>query len=74
MLGMCYLDVEERLVFMRIICLKRSLKNRQNKDLNDKWLLNEGRKYCRILPLEYSAILLACIKRLLVFETNFLSF
>ena len=24
-------------------CLKRPLKNRQNKDLNDKWELNEGR-------------------------------
>ena len=33
-------------------CLKRPLKNRQNKDVNDKWYLNEGRKYCRMLPLE----------------------
>ena len=31
-------------------CVKRSLKNRQNKGLNDKWLLNEGRKYFRMLP------------------------
>ena len=31
-------------------CVKRPLKNRQNKDLNDKWLLNEGQKYCRMLP------------------------
>ena len=29
-------------------CVKRPLKNRQHKDLNDKWLLNEGRKYCRM--------------------------
>ena len=29
-------------------CLKRPLKNRQNKDLNDKCQLNEGRKYCRM--------------------------
>ena len=36
-------------------CLKRPLKNRKNKDLNDKWWLNEGRKYCRIL--------LTCIKQ-----------
>ena len=28
-----------------------------------KILLNEGRKYCRMLPLEHSAILLICIKR-----------
>ena len=43
-------------------CLKWPLKNRQNKDINDKWYLNEGRKYCRMLPLEHSAILLTCIK------------
>ena len=30
-------------------CLKWPLKNRQNKGLKDKWLLNEGRKYCRML-------------------------
>ena len=43
-------------------CVKWPLQNRQNKDLNDKWLLNEGQKYCRMLPLEHSAILLTCIK------------
>ena len=36
------------LIFYLIIynktCLKRPLKNRQNKDLNDKWLPNESRK------------------------------
>ena len=31
-------------------CLKQELKNRQNKDLNGKWQLNEGGKYCRMLP------------------------
>ena len=30
-------------------CLKRPLKNRQNKGLKDKWKLKEGRKYCRML-------------------------
>ena len=30
-------------------CLKRPLKNSQNKGLKDKWLLNEGQKYCRML-------------------------
>ena len=55
-------------------CVKRSLKNRQNKGLSDKWLLDECRKYCRMLPLEQSAILLTCIKRLLVLKTIFLSF
>ena len=34
-------------------CFKRSLKNRQNKCLNDKWLLNEDRKYCRMLQVEH---------------------
>ena len=33
------------------------------KDLDDKWQLNESRKYCRMLPLEHSAICLTCIKR-----------
>ena len=52
-------------------CLKRPLKNRQNEDINDKWLLNEGRKYCRMLPLELSAILLTCTKRCPVLKNNF---
>ena len=43
--------------------LKQLLKNRQNKDPNDKWYFNEGQKYCRMLPLEHSAILLTCIKQ-----------
>ena len=30
---------------------KMAPKNRHNKDLNDKWKLSEGRKYCRMLPL-----------------------
>ena len=30
-------------------CLKLPLKIRQNKGLKDKWLLNEGWKYCRML-------------------------
>ena len=33
------------------ICLKRSFKNSQNKSLKDKWKLNEGRKYFRMLSL-----------------------
>ena len=44
-------------------CVKRPLKNRQNKDLDDKWQLNEGQKYFRMLQGEHSAILLTCIKR-----------
>ena len=43
-------------------CIKWPLKSRQNIDLNDKWQLNDGQKYCRMLPLKHSAILLTCIK------------
>ena len=43
-------------------CVKWPLKNRHNKDLKDKWQRNEGQKYCRLLPLVHSAILLTCIK------------
>ena len=39
-----------------------------------KILLNEGRMYCRMLHLEHSAILLACIKRKSVLKINFWSF
>ena len=42
-------------------CLKRPLKNRQNKGLNDKCQLNESREYCRML--QHSAILLTCMRR-----------
>ena len=44
-------------------CVKWPLKNKQNKDLNDHLSLNAGRKYCEMLLLEHSAILLTCIKR-----------
>ena len=32
---------------------------------------NEGRKYCRMLPLEHSAILSTCIKPILVLKITF---
>ena len=35
-------------------------KNKQTKGLNEKWLLNKGQKYCRMLPLEHSAIEAFC--------------
>ena len=41
--------------------VNQPLKNRQNKDLNDKLSPNEGRKYCRMFPLEHSAILLTAL-------------
>ena len=49
-------------------CVKRPLKTRQNKDLNDKWQHYDSRKYCRMLPLEHSATLLTCIKRNVVLK------
>ena len=52
----------------------RPLKNRQNKDLNDKLKLNEGRKYCKMLPTEHSAILKTCIKRFKFLKTKFVVF
>ena len=65
--------IAELIVYSKT-CVKRPLKNRQNNDLNDKWYLNEGRKYCRMLPLEHSAIhsaiLLTYFKRKLVLKTN----
>ena len=43
-------------------CVKWLLKKDLTKVLYDKCQLNEGREYCRILPLEHSAILLTFIK------------
>ena len=48
-------------------CLNRLLKIRQKKGS-----LIKGRKYCRTLPLEHSAILSTLIKRKLILKTNFL--
>ena len=31
-------------------CLKQPVKNRHNEGLKDRWLLNAGLKYCRMLP------------------------
>ena len=41
---------------------KLPLKYRQSKDLNDKCKFNEGQKYCRTLPLEYSSIFWPALK------------
>ena len=47
--------------------------SRQNKGFNGIWYLNEGQKYCRMLPLEHSAIILTCIiiSDKSVLKTNF---
>ena len=44
-------------------CVKRPLKRRQNKGLNDKFKLYAGWQYCRMVPSEHSALLLTCIKQ-----------
>ena len=41
---------------------KAATQNRQNKGLKDQLSLNAGRKYCRMLQGEHSAMLLTCIK------------
>ena len=43
-------------------CLKRPLKKVKKIGFQDRLLLNAGQKYCRMLPLEHSAILSTSIK------------
>ena len=43
-------------------CVKRPLSKRLKIGFQDQLSLNAGQKYCRILPLEHSAILLTFIK------------
>ena len=43
-------------------CLKRPLREKTKNVFHDQLSLNEGQKYCRMLPLEHSAILLTFIK------------
>ena len=42
--------------------VKRPLSKRPKPGFQDRLLLNAGQKYCRMLPLEHSAILLTFIK------------
>ena len=50
------------------------LKNGQQPGLNDEWYLSEARKYCRMLPLERSVILLTCIQVIIGPENQVLVF
>ena len=43
-------------------CVKRPLLKRLKTWFQDQLWLNAGQKYCRMLPLEHSAILLTCMK------------
>ena len=55
-------------------CLKRPLKKKTKIGFQYQFLLNAGQKYCRMLPLEHSAILLTFIKLPFVNKNFVLSF
>ena len=50
-------------------CVKRPLSKRQKYGFQDQLSLNTGQKYCRMLPLEHSAILSTFIKLPVVIKT-----
>ena len=54
-------------------CLKRPLKKKTKIGFQDRLSLNAGQKYCRMLPLEHSAILLTFIKLPFAFKIFVLS-
>ena len=54
-------------------CLKQSLKKKTKNSFQDRLLLNAGQKYCRMLPLEHSAILSTFIKLQFVIKIFVLS-
>ena len=54
-------------------CVKRPLSKRPQIGFQGKLMLNAGQKYCRMLPLEQSAILLTFIKLPFVIKTFVLS-
>ena len=50
----CLLNLPRAWGRLRCLCICNKYsktEKRQNKDLNDTWELNEGQKYCRMLPL-----------------------
>ena len=55
-------------------CVKQPLSKRPKIGFQDRLLLNAGQKYCRMLPLEHSAILLTFIKLPFVLKIFVLSF
>ena len=54
-------------------CLKRPLKKKTKIGFQDQLSLNAGQRYCRMLPLEHSAILSTFIKLPYVIEIFVLS-
>ena len=58
----------------KILCtIKRPISKRPNSGFHHRLLLNAGQKYCRMLPLEHSAILSTFIKLPSVIKTFVLS-
>ena len=55
-------------------CLKRPLKRKTKTIFQDRLSLNAGQKYCRMLPLEHSAILSTFIKLTFAIKTFFCLF
>ena len=70
-LGYCIYSKE--IYTVKPIDVKRTLSKRPKISLQDRLSLNAGQKYCRMLPLEHSAILSTFIKLPVVFETFVLS-
>ena len=54
-------------------CVKQPLSKRPKIGFQDQLLHNAGQKYCRMLQVEYSAILSTCIKLPIVIKTFVLS-
>ena len=54
-------------------CVKRPLRKRQKIGFQGQLWLNAGQKYCRMLPLEHSAVLLTFIKLPFVIKVFVLS-
>ena len=70
-LGYCIYSKE--IYTVKPIDVKRTLSKRPKISFQDRLSLNAGQKYCRMLPLEHSAILSTFIKLPVVFKTFVLS-
>ena len=64
---------DEKNHFYSETCVKRPHSKRQKIGFQDQLLLNAGRKYCRMLQVELSAILLTFIKLPIVIKIFVLS-
>ena len=66
-------DTVHKLQVYSKTCVKQPLSKRQKIGFQDQLSLTAGQKYCRMLPLEHSAILLTFIKLPFVIKTFVLS-